>query len=110
MLGRVVPIEKGPNEAASTIAVLACCSSNFSILSNPSTADKTFAEAIELFPSAGDGANTARWLVAAVLVQGGEAGRGRFHAKVFADRMVRGHRSHHRGGRPGEAEGLPQSR
>src|SRR4051812_1672159 len=110
MLGRVVPIEKGSNEAASTSAVLACCSSNFSIWSNANTADKTFAEAIEFFPRAGDGACIARWLVVAGLGESGEARRSYFIFEVHAHRLVHGERAYHGGSRFGKAEGLPQSR
>jgi hypothetical protein len=46
MLGRIVPIEKGPNEATPIPAIRAGCSSDLAIWFSPNTVGETVAEAL----------------------------------------------------------------
>src|SRR6185312_334837 len=110
MLGRIVPTEKGPNEAIPTSAIRPGCSFDFAIWFVASSPGEVSAQAIEFFSCAGDGSCPARWLVAAGLGQSGKAGRDHFYTEIFADWMVRGERANNRGGGFGQAKGLPQSR
>src|SRR5579872_1405496 len=110
MLGRIVPVEKGSNEAASTFDIFARCSSYFTICFSRNTGEKTNHEGLEFFSRSGDGACAARRLVAAVVMQGGKIGRGSIYAAVFAGRLVQRQRSHYRRSSTGEAEGLSESR
>src|SRR6185437_6638615 len=109
MLGRIVPIEKGSNEAASTSAIFACRSSCFTIWFNPNAIEKTDAEGVEFFSGPRNGACAARRLVSAVVMQGGKIGRGHFHTEVFAHRLVPRQRAYDSRGSPGEAEGISES-